>query len=255
MPSRLARLVVGFLFVVAGSGPASAQHFGKNKVEYVDFDFTVLETSHFEIYHYPAEERAARIVARLAERWHARLSRVLEHELQGRQAIILYGSQPEFAQTNVVNGFLDEGIGGITEAARRRIVMPFAPTLAETDRVLGHELTHAFQFDMARRYGGGLRWPLWAIEGLAQYLALGPDDPETSLWLRDAVAHDLLPARQDQAARRFSPYRYGHAVWAYLAGRFGDRTVPRILKAKDAGSLPRRIKAVTGLTLEALFAD
>ena len=30
----------------------------------------------------------------------------------------------------------DEGIGGVTESARRRIVLPFAPTLAETYRAL-----------------------------------------------------------------------------------------------------------------------
>jgi hypothetical protein len=234
---------------------ASAQHFGRNKVEYVDFDFKIFETEHFSVYHYSSEETAARIVARLAERWHARLSRILEHRLDGRQALILYGSHPEFSQTNVVNGFLGEGIGGVTEFARRRIVMPFAPTLAETDRILGHELTHAFQFDMARRYRGGLTWPLWAVEGLAQYLALGASDAETAMWLRDAVRFDLLPQRQQQAAQKFSPYRYGHALWAYMAGRFGDRVIPEILKAKNAGSLERRVKAATGLELEAVFAD
>jgi Tol biopolymer transport system component len=242
--------------LLAGSADAGAQHFGRNKVEYVDFDFKIFETQHFSVYHYSSEEEAARIAARMAERWYARLSRVLGHELRGRQPLILYGSQPEFAQTNVVNGFLGEGIGGVTESARRRIVMPFAPTLAETDRILGHELTHAFQFDMARRYRGGLTWPLWSIEGLAQYLALGADDVETGMWLRDAVRSDLLPDKQRDAARKFSPYRYGHAFWAYLAGRFGDQVVADILKARDGGgALHRRIRLVTGTELDQLYED
>ncbi|HET9266061.1 MAG TPA: BamA/TamA family outer membrane protein [Vicinamibacterales bacterium] len=247
--------VVVFVSTLWGAHGASAQHFGRNKVEYLDFDFRFLETEHFHVYYYPREEQAARIVARLAERWYARLSRVLEHRLAGRQTLILYGSQPEFAQTNVVDGFLGEGIGGVTESARRRIVMPFAPTLAETDRILGHELTHAFQFDMAKQYGGGVRWPLWSIEGLAQYLALGASGAETAMWLGDAVRSDLLPRREKEAARRFSPYTYGHAVWAYLAGRFGDRIVPRILKDKRTGSLPRRIQNATGLELDEVYAD
>jgi Tol biopolymer transport system component len=255
MPSRVTVLILVSLFVVSDGRDAGAQHFGKNKVEYVDFDFKVLETEHFAVYHYPTEETGARIAARLAERWYARLSRVLDHQLDGRQPLILYGSQPEFAQTNVVSGLLGEGIGGVTESSRRRIVMPFAPTLAETDRILGHELTHAFQFDMARRYRGGLGWPLWVIEGLAQYLSLGGSDNETAMWLRDAVAYGLLPRRQNEAARKFSPYRYGHALWAYLAGRFGDRVIPEILKARDAGTLPHRIKAVTGVELDTLFDD
>jgi hypothetical protein len=253
--TRRALMIVVSLATIAGDGLAGAQHFGRNKVEYENFDFKVFETAHFSVYHYSSEEASARLAARLAERWYARLSQVLRHELRTRQPLILYGSQPEFAQTNVVGGFLGEGIGGVTESAKRRIVMPFAPTLAETDRILGHEIVHAFQFDIARRYRGGLTWPLWAVEGLAQYLSLGAGDMETALWLRDAVASDLLPKRQQDAARKFSPYRYGHALWTYLAERFGDQVIPAVLTAKPSTSLPRRIRAATGVELDRLYAD
>ena len=43
------------------AGLAEAQYFGHNKVEYVDFEFRVLHTEHFDIYHYPREEAAARL--------------------------------------------------------------------------------------------------------------------------------------------------------------------------------------------------
>jgi hypothetical protein len=238
-----------------GSRDASAQQFGRNKVEYVDFDFKVLDTEHFAVYYYSSEETSARLAARLAERWYARFSRVLTHELRGRQPLILYGSQPEFAQTNVVAGLIGEGVGGVTESARRRIVLPFAPTLAETDQVLGHEIAHAFQFDMARGYGGLTMWPLWGVEGMAQYLSLGADDREAAMWLRDTVKFDLLPKRASQAARAFSPYRLGSAMWAYLTGRFGDRLMADVLGAKGGGTFERRILKVTGVELEQLFAD
>ena len=249
---RIALLVLVCVYAVPLES-VRAQQFGRNKVEYVDFDFKIFDTDHFSIYHYSSEEQSARIVARLAERWYARLSRVLEHKLSSRQPLILYGSQPEFAQTNVVTGFLNEGIGGVTESAKRRIVMPFAPTLGETDRILGHEIAHAFQFDMTRKYRGGLTWPLWAVEGMAQYLALGSSDPETSMWLRDAVRSDLLPHREQDAARKFSPYRYGHALWAYLAGRFGDRVMADVLREGRSGAIAQRIRNVTGIELQRLF--
>ena len=248
-------LLVFVCLSVAAIGSARGQQFGRNKVEYVDFDFKIFDTEHFSVYHYAGEDESARIVARLAERWFARFSRVLEHKLSSRQPLILYGSQPEFAQTNVVSGFLNEGIGGVTESAKRRIVMPFAPTLAETDRILGHEIAHAFQFDMAKKYRGGLMWPLWAVEGMAQYLALGSNDAETSMWLRDAVRSDLLPHREQEASRKFSPYRYGHALWAYVAGRFGDRVMGDVLRDGRSGTLGRRLRNVTGIELQELFDD
>ena len=68
---------------------ANAQYFGKNKVDYHDVSFEVLETEHFDIYHYAAEVEAARLAARLAERWYARLALVLDHQLTDRQPLVL----------------------------------------------------------------------------------------------------------------------------------------------------------------------
>src|SRR5437870_12607880 len=125
---RLAVLApVSFLFLLTGPGTrnASAQQFGRNKVEYVNFDFKVVDTDHFAVYYYSSEETSARLAARLAERWYARYSRVLGHSLRGRQPLIVYGSQPEVAQTNVIGGLISEGIGGGTQAGRRRLGLRF----------------------------------------------------------------------------------------------------------------------------------
>ena len=209
----LVRTLVSLLLLLSPIG-ATAQHFGRNKVEYEDFEFRILATEHFDIYYYEREQRAALMAARLAERWYARLSTALQHTFDRRQSLVLYGSQAEFAQTNVVGGLLPDSVGGVSEGSRRRIVMPFAPTLAETDRVIGHELVHAFQFDIARRHGGGTGQPLWFVEGMAEYLSRGSLEPGGSLWLRDAVLSGRLPEGAGAAARDLSPYMFGHAFWS-----------------------------------------
>ena len=55
---------------------------------------------------------------------------------------------PDFEQTNAIQGELGEGTGGVTEPLRRRIILPLGGPLADTDHVIGHELVHAFQFDI-----------------------------------------------------------------------------------------------------------
>jgi Tol biopolymer transport system component len=236
------------------AAPAPAQYFGRNKVEYANFDFQILSTEHFDIYYYPQEARAARTAARLAERWYARLSTVLGHHFDRRQPLVLYGSQAEFAQTNVVSGMLSDSIGGVTESARRRIVMPLAPTLGETERVLGHELVHAFQFDIARHYGRDTGQPLWFIEGMAEYLSRGSLRPATSMWVRDAVLSDRIPDRIGGAARDMSPYLFGHAFWSYLGQRFGDDIVEKALKpGKKQRRLKDRMRHATGEELDDLY--
>src|ERR1700687_3290484 len=103
----LAFLVIGVAALEA-TVPASlpAQYFGRNKVQYETFQFEVLQTPHFDIYFYAAEHDAAVLAGRMAERWYARYAKLLNHQLRGRQAVILYASHPDFAQTNAIPGDL-----------------------------------------------------------------------------------------------------------------------------------------------------
>jgi dipeptidyl aminopeptidase/acylaminoacyl peptidase len=243
------RTIATLVFVGAVLGPAAssarAQYFGQNKVQYQDFDFEVLRTEHFDIYHYPEEDVAIEYLVLMAERWYARLSRLLNHDLSSRQPLIMYASGPHFRQTNTLQGDIGESTGGVTEILKRRMVLPFSGPLAETDHVLGHELVHAFQFDITGEGGGialagvptVMRFPLWFVEGMAEYLSVGPRDPNTAMWMRDAV-QTQLPDAQKLADPRFFPYRYGHSLWAFVAGTYGDDAVGRILKAARTSSSP-----------------
>jgi hypothetical protein len=118
--------------ILALAPTASAQYFGRNKVQHKHFEFQVLQTEHFDIYYYPSEQPGVTIAARLAERWHARFSRLFDHQLRGRQSIVFYGSHADFEQTNVIPNQLSERVGGVTEPLRRRIVLPLSGPLADT---------------------------------------------------------------------------------------------------------------------------
>ncbi|MPZ16796.1 MAG: BamA/TamA family outer membrane protein [Luteitalea sp.] len=256
LSSRLAAAVaLGAAVALMVPAHASAQYFGQNKVQYDRFRFEVLKTQHFDIHYYPEEKAAIDEAARMAERWYERLVKTLDHELTSRQPLILYASHPHFEQTNVIEGGIGEGTGGVTEALKRRVVLPFAGPLAETDHVLGHELVHAFQYDIGFMMGGrGLfRLPLWFIEGMAEYLSIGPVDPQTAMWLRDAALRDNLPTIRDLNNPRYFPYRWGQALWAYVAGRWGDAVVGDALRiAAQTGDAEGALMEVTGLDIKEL---
>ncbi|UCC41503.1 MAG: PD40 domain-containing protein [Candidatus Aminicenantes bacterium] len=262
------RAIVVFwsLFLINGIlvSSLSAQYFGRNKVQYETFDFKVLKTEHFDIYFYPEMQKAAEQAARMAERWYARLSRVLNHKLRGRQPLILYSSSPDFQQTTAIPGVLGEGVGGVTEVLKRRIVLPLGASLAESDHVIGHELVHAFQFDITSQghssYGRAsstaMRLPLWFIEGLAEYLSIGPVDPHTAMWMRDVTRRDKLPPIKKLGNPQFFPYRYGQSLWAYITGRWGDGAVDKIMKAvSKTGDYEVVFKKVLGVSVEELSKD
>ncbi len=257
--SRIFVMIIFFIFILSlASVSTEGQYFGRNKVQYETFDFKVLSTKNFDVYFYPIAEKAAIQAARLAERWHARFSRILNHELKGRQILILYSSSPHFQQTTAIPGIIGEGTGGVTEMFKRRIILPLAPSLADSNHVIGHELVHAFQFDMTSqnhpRYASGapsaLRLPLWFIEGLAEYLSIGTVDPHTAMWMRDAVRkEDKFPNIMELNNAQYFPYRYGHSLWAFLTGEYGDGIISTIMKSVgSAGDYEAVLKKATGLS-------
>src|SRR6202165_3277470 len=126
------RFVMILAFMTMGAGPLAAQYFGQNKVQYRNFNFKTIQTEHFELYYYPEERAGALDAARMAERAYARLSRILHHQFQSRKPIILYASQSDFQQTNVVDAS-GEGLGGVTEFFKHRMVLPFPGSSAQLE--------------------------------------------------------------------------------------------------------------------------
>jgi hypothetical protein len=198
----------------------------------------------------------------MAERWYERLARTFQHELGERRPLILYADHPDFQQTNVLRGTIGEGTGGVTEGLRDRIIMPLGSSYAATDHVLGHELVHAFQFDLARgRQAGGLgglmRLPLWFVEGMAEYLSLGTESTLTGMWLRDAVLRDEFPTLRQMTRDmpRYFPYRFGHAFFAFVGGTRSDATIPDMLRLAVREGSEAAIQQVLGVSGDSLSAQ
>ncbi|HEX4933110.1 MAG TPA: basic secretory protein-like protein, partial [Gemmatimonadaceae bacterium] len=165
-----------------------------------------------------------------------------------------------FQQTNVVGGEISEGTGGITEGLRTRVVMPHTGSYWDTHHVLGHEIVHVFQYNIAEAGPGGLNrlgaLPLWLVEGMAEYLSLGRNDALTAMWLRDATLRDKLPTlKQLTTDPRFFPYRYGQAFWAYVAGRYGDRAVVDVYRAALRVGWDQALVRVLGVNQDSLSKD
>jgi Tol biopolymer transport system component len=128
--------------------------------------------------------------------------------------------------------------------------------------VVGHELVHAFQYAMTGQGRGSSvmalnNMPLWFIEGMAEYLSIGPIDPHTAMWMREATREKKLPTIADLESGRHFPYRWGQAVWAYIAGRYGDRVTGEALRKVGARTNDANLvlKQVLGIDSKELTKD
>ncbi len=238
--------------------PAHAQYFGRNKVNYEKFDFKVLKTEHFDIHFYPEDNEMITDAAFLAERWYSRLSRVFDHRLSSRKPIILYANHADFQQTNTTEGGIGEGTGGFTDFLKNRVVLPMTGDYAGLDHVLGHELVHAFQFDVAAAGVDSLPFrvaalPLWMVEGIAEYLSVGRDDAHTAMWMRDAIIHDNFPTiHQLSTDPNFFPYRFGEALFAFIGGEYGDNKVTDFYKLAGRRGAEYAFSKTIGMSSDSL---
>ena len=231
-PPRKTLTIILFTIVFLASTSLSAQYFGRNKVNYRQFDFKVLETPHFEIYHYLGNESVKNRIAQQSEQWYRMHQVIFQDTFRQRNPVIFYNNHADFQQTNAISGLIGVGTGGVTEGLKNRVIMPFMESNAQTDHVLGHELVHAFQYHMFRESDslslnslGNV--PLWMIEGLAEYMSIGYVDPHTAIWLRSAVLNNKLPTIRllNNRPDEYFPYRWGQAFWAFVTGIWGDTII------------------------------
>src|SRR5262249_51645982 len=142
--------------------------------------------------------------------------------------IIFYATHADFEQTNTDLNFISEGVGAYALPSRNRMVLPVDQPDAKLQQLIAHELTHVFQFEML--FGGNyLRAlttsaPHWFTEGMASYFGKDEDNKDRMV-LRDAVLSDRVPEIAQKGIFGFFAYRFGHAVFDFIAAEWGKEAV------------------------------
>lgn len=263
MKSKLFWIPALFIFLftsVLSTATAQYYSFGKNRVQYEDFEWRYLQTTHFDVFYYGEKNyELADFAAKSIESAYEQLQNDFNHEISDRIPLIIYDSHNDFSQTNVVALPTNaEGIGGVTDKMKNRMTVPFTGDYADFRRTLHHELVHAVFNDMF--YGGTINsiirnniqlvFPLWFEEGLAEYTALGWDT-NTDMYIRDAVINNYLAPIEYLSG--YYAYRGGQSLWNFIVEEYGRQKIAEILqRIKTTRSVEAGLRQSLGLSLEEL---
>jgi Tol biopolymer transport system component len=231
IPNALTLLL---LLLLTASSTVFAQffYFGRNKVQYTDFDWHVLRTDHFDIYYYADMKDLAEKGAFFAEEAFRMLEVKFNHSLSSRIPLIFYSSHLHFQQTNTTGGFIPEGVGGFFEFLKGRVVIPADGSIPQFRHVIRHELVHVFMHSKVTRVLSDHRKtqdhypPLWFVEGLAEYWSTTWDS-QAEMVMRDAVMSNIAVGLEDmdQIYGSFLMYKEGQNLLGYIAAHYGDEKV------------------------------
>ncbi|MGB2867230.1 MAG: BamA/TamA family outer membrane protein [Bacteroidota bacterium] len=216
---------------LAFAQPAFGQfyYFGRNKVQYTEFDWHVLKTEHFEIYYYTEMTDLAQRGAALAEESYKILEQKFNHNIGHPIPLIFYSSHLHFEQTNTTPGFIPEGVGGFFEFLKGRVVIPADGSMERFRHVIRHELVHVFSHNKINRVLLDHRQPqervppLWFTEGFAEYWS-ADWDTQAEMVMRDAVVSDyLVPlSDMDRIYGSFLMYKEGQNICQFIGERYGE---------------------------------
>ncbi len=224
--------------LLAAAAPAEAQtpyvpYFGKNMVRYDRFDWQVYTTEHFQIYYYPEIEKHIERVAGYAESAYQQISAELKHDLAFKVPLILFETHAEFQQQNVIPGAAQEGVGAFAESDRSRMLLPMDEPPDLLYRLIVHELTHIFEFDIIPQSLIRQTAPLWVTEGLSDYMT-GLWRPIDLMTVRDAAIADIIPRMSEMEGygNTSNPrlvYNLGHAAFEFMESRWGKEGIRQFL--------------------------
>ena len=253
-------------FSVVGVAPTAAQYayFGENKVQTRDYQFRTYETEHFRVLFYPGGEGLAEFAGRSAEEYYTQISRDLGVDIEGKTPLIIYLSPGQFSETNVILDVIGEGVGGFSELIKNRIVIPFNGSYNDFHHVIGHELTHIFEFQMYYRSRlasllGAIdefSMPLWVLEGFAEFQS-GWVNVSSDAFMRDLVINNRLVPLQDLSdGMGYLVYREGESFFRYVEEKYGRKKVYEfMLVLRNRRSLEGAFASVFGVTVKRFSAD
>jgi Tol biopolymer transport system component len=260
IPIRTILIIFVCLFFVNKNSYSQANAvFGQNKVQYKEFHWEYLQTKHFDIYFYQGGRQLAEFTGHEAENSLKNLTENIDYTISNRIPIIVYNSHNDFQQNNVIDEFLPEGVGGVTELFKNRVNVPFEGNYEKFRHVIHHELLHAFMNDMY--YGGSIQniisknislsFPTWFNEGMAEVQSLYGMDKATDMYMRDATINNYVPPLE--YINGYFSYRGGQSFFAFLADTYGEDKLGILMNnIKTYGDIDQGFQETFKMSLEKL---
>lgn len=222
-----------FLLVVSSQLSFSQLYFfGRNKIQYDDFEWKVLKTEHFNIYYYDEFQEMAEIGANYAEEAYEDLKIKFNHVITRKIPLIFYNTHLHFQQTNTRPGFIPEGVGGFFEFLKGRVVIPYLGSLSGFRHVIRHELVHVFTISKIYHVLSNHRTPqnkfppLWFIEGIAEFWST-TWDTQGEMVMRDVVLNNYFSGMRDinRFFGNFIMYKAGQHFLGFVADEYGEEKI------------------------------
>ncbi|MBK9731714.1 MAG: hypothetical protein IPO83_10595 [Chitinophagaceae bacterium] len=208
--------------------------FGQNRVQYKDFVWSFYQTEHFMVYFYLGGQDVGKFTILDAEKELTDIENKTEYKLNDRVDILVYNNLSDLKQSNIGYGADLNNTGGTTKILGNKMFVYFDGNHQHLREQIREGIASIFLQNMM--FGGSiqevvqnavlLKLPPWFKDGLTSYIGQSWNT-DLDNKLRDGILSEQYKKmnRLSGTDARFA----GHAVWHYIAEKYGEATIPNLL--------------------------
>ncbi len=213
---------------------SSQETFGKNRVQYKNFDWKYISTTNFEIYYYGNSSDLAIKAGTYAEESFPRITNLIGYMPDEKVKIILYTTVSDKIQSNIGLANQEIMIGGQTVLVKTKIEIAFKGTQTQLIKDIRYGISYTLINTIM--YGGSIKdvvrssyllnLPEWYINGASAYLSEGWSQ-EMDNFMRDKSIYGKIknPANYANEDAKL----IGQSIWNFISEEYGENNISGIL--------------------------
>ena len=238
-------------------------NFGKNRVQYDEFEWQYYRFDKFDTYFYVDGSGLAQFTCNVAEKKIKEYERFFEFHFDQRLIFQVYNNLSDFRQSNLNYSTAgnDNNIGGTTTIIQNRAFVYFENDFPKFEQQISAAVAELMINQML--FGGNLTaqvanstllsMPEWYSKGLLRYISEGWNSE-----IDDKVRDAILSGKFDNFNRLQGEEAIlaGQSIWNYIAKRYGKNVIPNIIYlARVSKSVDSGFMFVLGTSFKFLSYD
>src|SRR5687768_18432669 len=231
-------ILLPIILLLVGSSTLFAQQsrevFGKNRIQYRQFDWVYLSGENFDVYYYDARKVMAQEALEYLEGEFDRITDLIGYPPYFKTKVFIYNSLSDLRQSNVGLNHNVFNVGGETEFIKPYVEVAHLGTAQEFKDELLYQISDLMINEMM--FGGNpkdmfqssilMNLPEWFVQGASRYVAKG-----WSIDMDDYI-RQLMNTRKVRRATKLGSKDaalVGQSMWNFIAEKYGKSSVANIL--------------------------
>ncbi len=260
--AHIALTLMGCLLVVLSAyGQQSREGFGKNRMQYKQFDWKYYSSDNFDVYFYGANREMAKSTSEFLEGEFDRITDIIGYPPYNKTKVFLYQSVIDLQQSNVglteasytisgqtkfVKSYVEVANPGTSDGLKEELLLKVTQLLVD-DMMFGGSLTEMFQSAYL------LNLPEWFVKGIARYIAKGWDED------MDDYIREFVGSKKVRKATKMSGKQaevIGQSIWNFIAEKYGKSNISNILNyTRIIRNEEKSVEVTLGMNFKQVMAE